>query len=129
MKKMTNTSMPGLDKYPSWLWLALIAAASPVFAYFLYNGEHLRALLGSLSVGVVISLAVTMRDDIHTLLYWVIIAACAALHVVLVRSITLEWRNFPGTIFLPVAVLDLLVWQWMFASAGKALNGSTSRSG
>jgi len=75
-----------------------------------------------LSVGVVLSLAITMRDDNHTVLYWLVIAACAALHALLVMSITVEWRNFAGTIFTPFAVADLLAWQWLFASASKIAN-------
>ena len=83
MSQMKNVSVPGADRYPAWLWWVLIIAAAPVFAYFLYSGEHLRALIGSLSVGVVLSLAITMRDDNHTVLYWLVIAACAALHALL----------------------------------------------
>jgi len=122
MRPILNTSMPGADSYPRWLWWVLIIAASPVFAYFLYNGEHLRALIGSLSVGVVLSLAITMRRDIHAVFYWLLIAACAAFHLVLVMSITVEWRNFAGTVFTPFAVVDLMVWQWLFVSTSKIVN-------
>jgi hypothetical protein len=122
MTELKNTSLPRTDRYPSWLWWVCLIVASPLFVYFLCNGEHLRALIGTLSIGAVLCLAVTLRDDINTVLYWLVIAACAVFHVVLVMSIKVEWRHFPGVVFTPLVVVDLLAWQWLFASASRIVN-------
>jgi len=126
MSQMRNTSFPGLNRYPSWLWWVCVLAAMPVFAYFLYGGEHLRALTASLSVGVVVSLAITLRDDAQTVFYWLYIVACAGIHALVVLSIKIEWRHFPGTVFTPVAVLDLLAWQALFVSTCRMMNRHSS---
>jgi hypothetical protein len=122
MTQLKNTSLPGAGKYPSWLWWVCLIIASPWFVYFVYNGEHLRALVATLSIGAVLCLAVTLRDDIRTVLYWLAILACAVFHALLVMSIKVEWRHFPGTIFTPLVVVDLLAWQWLFASASRMVN-------
>lgn len=103
---------PGLDKYPSWLWWSLILAASPVFAFFLYHGQHFRALVSSLSVGVIVTFFITLRSYQDTIFYWTVGVACILCHAALVMSLVVEYRNFAGTILTPVAVADLLFWQY-----------------
>lgn len=121
MPREREVSFPGADKYPGWLWIVLIAAAAPTFIVFLINGEHFRALISSLSVGVVVALAITLRSYITSYVYWAVIALCTFSHIVLVLELSVEHRNFPGTIFTPAAVVDLLFWQYVFVLTYRTL--------
>ena len=122
MRRESEISFPGADKYPAWLWWILLVAAGPVFIYFLINGEHFRALVSSLSIGVILTLAITLREHIKSLIYTITLVLCVVVHIAFVAKLTTEHRNFPGIILTPFAVADLLFWQYFFVTIYRTVN-------
>lgn len=109
-----KASFPGMDRYPSWLWWTALLIAFPLFSFFVWHGEHFKAFVSTLSVGVIVTLAVTLRDYYKTTSYWITVSFSCAFHVVVISSIQVEYRHFPGTVLTPFAVVDLLLWQAIF---------------
>lgn len=122
MQKVINTHIPGLDAYPPWAWLACLGAATPATGYFLCGGDLFRALVGALATCVVVCLALTLRKDWKSPLYWLVIGACVATHAFLTMSALVRWKSASAALFTAFMILDLIAWQWLFAVAGAALN-------
>jgi len=109
----SEAKMPGADCYPNWLFPAFIAAAAPFFGFFLYEDKPLRAFAAALSVGAILVTVVTLWQYRRSAVLWAVLLTAAVLHGVLVQSLPNADTHFPGIIFTPVVVLDVLFWQFV----------------
>ena len=112
-----NAKMPGADSYPAWIFPAFIIAALPFFAFFLYNGEPIKAFLASLSVGSILTTSVTLWRYRNFFSLWIILGVDAVVHAMLVFYVSNVDTHFPGIIFTPLVVMDILIWQFIAVRA------------
>lgn len=105
--------MPGADCYPNWIFPVFIAVAAPVFIYFLYEGDPLRAFVAGLSVGTMLITTVTLWRYRRFVALWAVLLTAAVIHCILVFSLPNADTHFPGIIFTPLVVVDVLFWQFV----------------
>jgi uncharacterized membrane protein YjjP (DUF1212 family) len=111
-----RAALPGMDRYPTWLWWVSLLVASPVFAFFVWQGGHVRAFLSTLSIAVLVGMLVTLRDYRSDLLYWLVAFVAAVCHLSGILLLKSGGGHFPVVLLTPAAVIDLLIWQTVFVN-------------
>jgi hypothetical protein len=109
--------MPGEDRYPSWLFPVAIAFGTPFYIAFLYFGNNLRAFLAALFSGTMFVVVATLWNLRKFVAFWLVAILAISLHAVVLFSIRGTDSHFPGVIFTPVMVVDVLLWQFLTVRA------------
>lgn len=101
------------DAYPNWLLVAGLAAAAPFFAFWLYEGNLLRAMIAALSAAALVATAVTLWSYRRYATLWAVLAISVTAHCVLVLHVPNADTHFPGIALAPELVIDVLFWQFV----------------
>ena len=113
MSEKLEAKMPGADSYPNWIFWVFLAVAAPIFVFFLYEGNPLRAFGAALSVGAILITTVTLWEYRRFAVLWAVLLTAALVHGILVFSLPNADTHFPGIIFTPFVVVDVLFWQFV----------------
>jgi len=112
MSEKPDVTMPGEDRYPNWLFPVAIAFGTPLFPIFWYLGNNLRAFLSALFAATIFVTVYTLWNLRVYVVFWFVMIVDIFLHAALLFSITRTDSHFPGVIFAPVMIADLLFWQF-----------------
>jgi hypothetical protein len=86
----------------------LFAVALPVWFFFVYQGEAARGFVGALAVGAVGGVGAILSNYSNRRAYWLILAALASAHLVLVLLLPLpKDYHGPGILFSPLVIADM----------------------
>jgi hypothetical protein len=108
-----DIKFPGTDNYPKWLIPVILAFSLPVFAYFAYYHNPFRGFIASLSAGVVLTTSLTLRDLRGYFTFWLTMLICVLFHVSVIFLFQRTDSHFPGIIFTPIVIGDIMLWQYI----------------
>ena len=114
MSTAPDVKFPDGDAYPKWLFPIAIAFAVPFFVLVIaFTGNSRHAFFASLSACSIAAVFITLRQWRTHFSFWIAMVLAAAVHSWLVSAIPGSDSHFPGVVFTPLVIADILIWQYI----------------